>query len=120
MSDSAIVLFGIPHCDQVKKARGWLDERSIPYLFHDFKKMGVSAELISGWQEVLGWEAILNRRGTTWRQLPEDRKSGVTDARSATSVMCEFPSVIKRPILCAGRRCIAGFSETAYQTLLET
>ena len=69
----AITLYGIPNCDQVKKARAWLDGHAIPYRFHDFKKAGITQVMIDGWLQRVGWEVLLNRKGTTWRGLPELR-----------------------------------------------
>ena len=60
-----ITLHGIPNCDTVKKARAWLEARGIAYDFHDFKKRGVDAAMLEGWAAVVGWEALLNRSGTT-------------------------------------------------------
>jgi arsenate reductase len=93
-----IKLYGIRNCDTVKKARKWLDERRIEYQFHDFKKDGLSSELLAAWEHSAGWEALLNRRGTTWRKLPEGIREGI-DAASAHHVILENPSIIKRPVV---------------------
>lgn len=111
-----IVLYGIPNCDQVKKARGWLRERGLPYRFHDFKKSGIDAATLTRWERALGWETLLNRKGTTWRGLPEERRAAVVDAPSACAAMSEAPSLIKRPVLELDGRCQAGFSEPLYAT----
>jgi arsenate reductase len=91
-------LYGIRNCDTVKKARKWLDEQRIEYQFHDFKKDGLSTELLATWEHSAGWEALLNRRGTTWRTLPEGVREGV-DAASARHLMLDNPSIIKRPVV---------------------
>ena len=91
-------LYGIRNCDTVKKARKWLDEHRIEYQFHDFKKDGLSSELLATWEHSAGWEALLNRRGTTWRKLPEDIRCDI-DAASAHRVMLDNPSIIKRPVV---------------------
>lgn len=93
------VLYGIPNCDTVKKARAWLDEADIAYRFHDFKKAGVPEEALSRWLAAVGWERLLNRRGTTWRQLDAAVQSSVVDAASAAALMRKQPSVIKRPVV---------------------
>lgn len=92
-------LYGIPHCDTVKRARAWLDEQAVDYTFHDFKKQGVSAALLDQWIRAAGWEKLLNRAGTTFRQLSEADKAAVVDAASARSVLLAHPSAIKRPVV---------------------
>ena len=91
-------LHGISNCDTVKRARAWLDERGVAYGFHDYKKSGVP-DAIDLWIETLGWEALLNRQGTTWRRLDEATRAGVLDAATASAVMLAQPSVIRRPIV---------------------
>ena len=99
MSTPTIIVYGIPNCDTVKKARAWLQEQGLAYQFHDFKKQGVPAERLPAWMAAVGWEKLLNRQGTTWRKLDAAVQAGVTDARSAAALMCEQPSVIKRPVV---------------------
>ena len=93
------VLHGIPNCDTVKRARAWLAEQGVDYRFHDFKKAGVPAEALARWAEVVGWEKLLNRQGTTWRKLDEAEKAAVLDAASALRLMQAQASVIKRPVV---------------------
>jgi arsenate reductase len=112
-----IVLYGIPNCDTVKKARVWLGERGIDYQFHDFKKQGVPADRLDGWIAQLGWEKLLNRQGTTWRKLDPDVQSRVTDASGAKGVMQVQPSVIKRPVMEWGDRVTVGFDAAAWALL---
>jgi arsenate reductase len=102
-------LYGIRNCDTVKKARKWLDEHRIEYQFHDFKKDGLSSELLATWEHSAGWEALLNRRGTTWRKLPEDIRENI-DAASARRVMLDNPSIIKRPVVEFQDAVTAGFN----------
>lgn len=94
-----ITLYGIPHCDTVRKARAWLLEQTRDVQFHDFKKSGVPADRLDAWVEALGWECLLNRNGTTWRKLDGAVRAGVVDADSATRLMLAQPSVIKRPVV---------------------
>lgn len=94
-----VTLFGIPNCDTVKKARLWLTQHGVDVRFHDFKKSGVPADHLDAWFAALGWDALLNRRGTTWRGLDEALRAGVVDAASAAQVMQAQPSVIKRPVV---------------------
>lgn len=107
-------LYGIPNCSTVKKARAWLEERDIPYEFHDYKKQGVPEPFLKTLMKILGWETLLNRNGPTWRKLPEARRAQVKDAASALAVMVENSSVIKRPILDRDGQYQVGFSEENY------
>lgn len=111
------ILFGIPNCDSVRKARKWLDKCGIQYQFHDFRKDGLSAKRLENWCQVLGWENLLNRRGTTWRQLPETDRDGI-DAGRAQALMLAQPTLIKRPVLQTGKTLEIGFDADRYQTLL--
>lgn len=113
----SITLYGIPNCDTVKKARTWLDQHDRPYEFHDFKKAGVSEALVHTWLKKVDWEILVNRKGTTWRGLPDERKAQVVDAASAIALMIESPSVIKRPVLVSGKTVHVGFSDAAYAEL---
>jgi arsenate reductase len=113
------VLYGIPNCDQVKKARAWLTARSIAHEFHDFKKAGISAAIIDTWLQNVSSELLVNRKGTTWRALSEERKASITDARQAVQLMMESPSVIKRPVLHVAGRTHVGFDAVLYQQLFE-
>lgn len=96
---AAATLYGIPNCDTVKKARAWLAEQGVDYQFHDFKKQGVPQDRLAAWMQQVGWEKLLNRKGTMWRKLDDATREGVTDAGSARAVMLAQPSVIKRPVV---------------------
>ncbi|KAF3999118.1 ArsC family reductase [Glaciimonas immobilis] len=113
----AITLYGIPNCDTVKKARTWLEDQEIAYTFHNFKKDGVSPELINIWLADIAWDVLVNRKGTIWRTLSDHRRASVTDGSSATPLMIEFPSVIKRPVLFTGKNTYVGFSDALYQQI---
>ncbi|HMN93521.1 MAG TPA: arsenate reductase [Hydrogenophaga sp.] len=113
-----IILYGIPNCDSVKKARTWLDSHGLPHQFHDFKKAGVPPERLPRWIESLGWEVVINRKGTTWRGLDETTKASVTDATSAHALAVSNASLIKRPIVewdaAHGGGVTAGFDAAAW------
>lgn len=111
-------VFGIPNCDTVKKARKWLDANDISYEFHDYKKKGIDKKTLSTWSKELGWEALLNRRGTTWRKLDDDVKSSINEAR-ALDLMVEHTSMIKRPVIDTGKQLLLGFDEAAYQAAFD-
>jgi len=92
-------LYGIPHCDTVKRARTFLGEHGVDHEFIDFKKQGVPVDALGRWVAALGWEPLLNRKGTTWRKLDEAVREAVVDAATATQLMQQQPSVIKRPVV---------------------
>ncbi|MDU7389568.1 ArsC family reductase [Atlantibacter hermannii] len=111
-----VILHGIKNCDTIKKARRWLESHQIDYQFHDYRTDGINAEMMHKFIDELGWEALLNTRGTTWRKLDEARRNAVTDAQSAIALMLEMPAIIKRPLLCApGKPMLLGFNESQYQ-----
>ena len=113
-----ITLYGIPNCDTVKKARAWLAQQGVAYRFHDFKKEGVSAELLDRWIAELGWEKLVNRQGTTWRKLDPLVQAGVKDENSARQVMLEHVSVIKRPVVEWGKAATVGFDVQSFTVAL--
>jgi len=113
-------MYGIPNCDTVKKARAWASDEGIAIEFHDFKKEGVTANQIAAWLKHTDWETLLNRRGTTWRKLPDAKKAAVKDAASATALMLEMPSIIKRPVLEHGKQMLVGFDSARYAALFKT
>ncbi len=94
-----LIVYGIPNCDSAKKARTWLSEHGLSATFHDFKKQGVPASALDAWIAACGWETVLNRNGTTWRNVDAAVQAGVTDAASAKTVMQEHASTIKRPVI---------------------
>jgi arsenate reductase len=108
-------LYGIPNCDTVKKARTWLQDHGIDFTFHDFKKQGLTPELVKAWLQDLDWTTLVNRKGTTWRNLPDERKAAIVDADSALALMLENPSVIKRPVVQGAGLVTVGFSPAAFE-----
>ncbi len=112
------LLFGIPNCDSVRKARRWLDDQKIPYQFHDFRKDGLDSQQLAGWLKQVGWETLLNRRGSTWRQLPAEVREGIT-AQRAQALMLEQPTLIKRPVLATGSHLEVGFDTDRYLSLFK-
>ena len=103
-----ITLYGIPNCDTVKKARTWLAEHARAHDFHDFKKLGVPPARLAQWAETLGWESLLNRKGTTWRKLAAGEQLAVHDSASAQALMLSQPSVIRRPVVDWGDGSVNG------------
>jgi arsenate reductase len=109
----AVVLYGIPNCDTVKKARVWLEQQGVDYVFHDYKKAGADAGALGRWVDEHGWETVLNRAGTTFKKLPDAEKANV-DRDKAVALMLAQPSMIKRPVLDLGDRRLVGFKPEAY------
>ena len=115
-SDALPVMYGIKNCDTIKKARRWLDAQQIAYRFHDYRADGLDAALLDTFIAELGWEALLNTRGTTWRKLDNTRRESIQNAPSAAELMLEMPAIIKRPLLCApGKPMLLGFTEASYE-----
>jgi arsenate reductase len=115
--NDVLTLYGIPNCDTVKKARGWLDARGTACAFHDYKKAGVDEASLRRWIAALGWEAVLNRAGTTFRKLPDADRAGL-DADKAIVLMLAQPSMIKRPIVEGDGVLLAGFKPDAWDTAI--
>jgi Spx/MgsR family transcriptional regulator len=110
-------LYGIPNCDTVKKARVWLDQQGVAYAFHDYKKQGADPDQLSRWVGEAGWETVLNRRGTTFRALPESDKADL-DAGKAVAIMAAHPSCIKRPVVEHAGGLLVGFDAKAWEQAL--
>ena len=114
MSESLPVMYGIPNCDTIKKARNWLKSHDIEYQFHDYKKQGTDENQLTSWLQELGWEKLINKRGTTWRKL-DDKTKSTMDNQFAIQIMSDNPSIIKRPLLVMNKQIILGFNENTYQ-----
>ena len=110
-------LYGIPNCDTLKKARIWLEEQALDFQFHDYKKVGVDASTLQAWVKQVGWEVLVNRRGTTWRKLAETDRETLNEA-SAIGLMQANPSLIKRPVLDTGSQLLVGFDPIEWQQKL--
>ena len=113
-----VVLYGIKNCDTVKKARTWLDTNGIGYQFHDYRADGLTPEQLQQFASELGWNAILNRSSTSWRQLSPEQQGDLTEAK-ALQLMLETPTLIKRPILNTGSKLLLGFKSDTYQSLIK-
>jgi arsenate reductase len=111
----AITIYGIKNCDTMKKARAWLDANGVAYEFHDYKAVGIDRARLDAWAEEVGWETLLNRTGTTFRKLPDEKRGGLNQAK-AIALMHAQPSMIKRPVLDIGGRLLVGFRVDAYQS----
>jgi len=111
-----ITLYGIKNCDTVRKARRWLDDNSVAYIFHDVRSDGLDKKMLQAWEKQLGWEQLLNRRGMTWRKLPVTLREDITKA-GAIKVMIEHPAIIKRPVIAIGKQLHLGFSADSYHDI---
>lgn len=111
-----VTMYGIPNCDTIKKARKWLEEANVEYQFHDYRKQGITAELIAEFFLQLGWENVLNKRGTTFRQLTQEQKETL-NADNAAALLLEKPAMIKRPILRIDAQLHVGFNAEQYTSL---
>lgn len=111
----AVTLYGIANCDTIKKAKAWLNGHNIEFDFHDYRVQGLDIEQLHRLEDSLGWDAMLNRRGTSWRKLSEETRSNI-GRELALEVMLENPAIIKRPILSKDRLHL-GFSEQQYREI---
>lgn len=110
----SVTVYGITNCDSIKKAKTWLDKEGIEYKFHDYRKQGLEISQLNNWVDAFGWEPLLNKRGTTWRKLPDEVKDNV-DRASAIDIMLQNPAIIKRPLLIKGNKMMLGFNDSQYQ-----
>lgn len=108
------VIYGIKNCDTMKKAFQWFDKHEIAYDFHDYKKLEVDQAIVAKAFETFGWEETLNRKGTTWRKLPEDVRENMTKAK-AMAIALENPSILKRPLIVTGSKMLLGFDAAVLQ-----
>lgn len=115
-ADTPLRVYGITNCDTIKKARRWLEAHQIDYQFHDYRRDGVSRDLLLDFINRLGWEVLLNTRGTTWRKLSDAQRLMADRVEGALELMLSQPSIIKRPVLQAGDgHLLVGFSDETYQ-----
>lgn len=119
MSTSHIIVYGIPNCDSVKKARAWMQEHGVSHDFHDFKKQGVPEADLDVWLKQAGWETLVNRKGMTWRQLDAPTQAAVTDTASARRQLLATPSLIKRPVVVNTKRhqVVVGVNPQAWEAV---
>jgi arsenate reductase (glutaredoxin) len=114
---TSLTMYGIKNCDTIKKARGWLDANSVAFAFHDYKAEGVDPARLARWCDLVGWEVLLNRAGTTFRKLAEADRADL-DAAKAQALMLAQPSMIKRPVLEHPGGVLVGFKPDLYAEAL--
>jgi len=113
-----MIVYGIKNCNTVKRALDWLNEHSIEFEFHDYKRAGITREKLKHWSKQVGWSSLVNKKGTTWRQLDEAVQAKVTSESAAISLMTEKTSVIRRPLIeDRGKVLALGFDETEYERI---
>lgn len=116
---SLLKLYGIKNCDTIKKARRWLEEQGVAYQFHDYRVDGLSEQQLRSFVERLGWEPLLNTRGTTWRKLDDAQRNACDNADAAIALMLAQPAMVKRPLLDDGKgHALLGFSADGYQQFI--
>lgn len=116
MNTMSTTLYGISNCDTIKKARKWLEQQNIPFTFHDYRKDGLDEAWLKETESHLGWENLLNKRGTTFRQLPEEDKTDLTRDK-ALSLLLANPSMIKRPVLIHNNSYHLAFKPAQYEEI---
>ncbi len=109
-------IYGIKNCDTMKKAMKWLTDNGVEFEFHDFKKAGLDEATLQSWVKNVGWETLVNRRGLTWRKLPDSDKEGINETK-AIALMMDNLSLIKRPVLETGKSLHVGFKAEDYQAI---
>ena len=113
-----IKVYGIPNCNTVQKVIAWLKEHKVPYEFHDYKQKGITATKLKQWTKHFGWENVVNKAGTTWKELSDDEKATITNEAAAVKLMKEHTSAIRRPIVETGNDYLIRFNEEEYKIKL--
>lgn len=109
-------IYGIKNCDTMKKAMQWLNDHGIDHQFHDYKKSGLTEQQLKGWVQQVGWEILVNTRGTTWRKLPESERENLDEAKAIPLMLANL-SLIKRPVLEHNSALHVGFSANEYEQI---
>ncbi|WP_252733823.1 ArsC family reductase [Pseudoalteromonas sp. C2R02] len=110
------VMYGIKNCDTIKKAKKWLEANDIAFEFHDYRVQGLTSEMLVEFEAALGWELLLNKRGTTYRQLTQEQKDGL-NKDTALALLLEFPAMIKRPLLVHNNTSHLAFKDAQYKEI---
>jgi Spx/MgsR family transcriptional regulator len=111
------MIYGLATCDTTRAARKWLDAKKVAYTFHDVREDGLTKALVESWVKQLGWEKVLNKASTTWRELPDKEKQGV-DEKRAVALLLAHPTLVKRPVLDRGGELMSGFKPEIYAKAL--
>ena len=114
-----IVVHGIPNCDSVRRARAWLTERGLDHRLRDLRAEPPEEAEVRRWAEAVGWERLLNRRGTTWRGLAEIERAGV-DEGGAVALLAAHPLLVKRPVIDWGTAVTVGVDERVWEERIQS
>lgn len=114
----AMTVFGISNCDQVRKARTWLEEQGVDFVFHDFRKDGLSVEQVRQWAAAIGWENVVNKRSKVWREMSSEEREHMNEEKAIAAAVAQ-PTFIKRPFLVAGDHFIPGFDAARWQAAID-
>jgi Spx/MgsR family transcriptional regulator len=115
-----MIVYGIKNCNTVKSALDWLNRKQIAFEFHDYKSKGITEAKLCDWCKQMGWENLVNKRGTTWRLMDESVQKKITNEKAAISLMMEKTSVIRRPLIERnGKVLVLGFDEDEYRKKLK-
>ncbi|HTN07040.1 Spx/MgsR family RNA polymerase-binding regulatory protein [Agriterribacter sp.] len=109
-----MIVYGIPNCDSVKKAILWLKKEKIDFTFHNFRESGITAAKLNAWSKQVGWEQVLNKKSTTWRNLTPGQQAAITNQKAAVQVMLTHHSIIKRPVIEYSGKIMVGYNEARY------
>ena len=115
---SKITVYGIHNCDTIKKTLNWLTKNNIGFVFYDYKKQGITKEKLSAWCKLVGWEVLLNKKSTTWRELDPPVQEKTTNQAAAIKLMMENTSIIKRPVIEKGNQLLVGYNEELYLKII--
>ena len=110
------IMYGISNCDTIKKAKKYLTDNNQEFTFHDYRKDGISAELVNEFAAHIDWQDLVNKRGTTYRQLSDEQKQNL-DKESALALLVEHPAMIKRPVLVHNGQYYLGFKAAQYDEI---
>lgn len=111
-------VYGIPNCDTIKKTQQWLSNNNVPFEFHDYKKEGITASKLKEWIKLVGWEALFNKKSSTWKKLKEATEQDVNTATEAIKIMQANNSIIKRPVVEHNGTILVGFTEASFKEQL--
>ena len=110
-------MYGITNCDTIKKARKYLDSKNISYVFHDFKKQGLSLPQVELWLQQQPIEVLINKRSTSWKQLSDEQKQALME-QTDLSILESMPTLIKRPVLETDNALLIDFKIDEYNNLI--
>ena len=110
-----VTIYGLATCDTTRAARKWLGGKGVAYKFHDVREDELTKPLVESWVKALGWEKVLNKASTTWRELPEKEKAAI-DEKKAVALLLAHPTLVKRPVLDRGGKLMLGFKPATYET----